>query len=60
MNFDRPKLEPNKSFKKMDTKKVDKTELAPKPDKKPNDKPRNKIERSKIDIQKEPRNKIQR
>jgi len=60
MNFDRPKLEPNKSFKKMDTKKVEKTELAPKLDKKPNDKPRNKIEHLKIDIQKESRNKIKR
>lgn len=60
MTFDRPKLEPNKSYKKLDPKKVEKTEITLKPDKKPNDSPRNKIECSKIDIQKEPRNKIKR
>ncbi|GAH05623.1 unnamed protein product, partial [marine sediment metagenome] len=60
MNFDRPKLEPSKSFKKLDNKEVEKIELATKPDMKPNDKPRNKIEHPKIDIQKDPRNKIKR
>lgn len=60
MNFDKPRLELNKSIKKIDIKKVEKTELTPKPKPKPNDKPKNKIERSKIDIHKEPKNKIQR
>lgn len=60
MNFNSPKTEPNKSFKKFDPDKVEKTEIPSKPDQKPNDKPKNKIERPKIDIQKEPKNKIQR
>ena len=60
MNFNSPKSEPNKTFKKVDTKKVEKTEIASKPGQKLSDKPKNKIERPKIDLQKEPRNKIQR
>ena len=59
MNFNSPKSEPNKSFKKMDTKKIEKTELAPKPDQKPNDEPKNKIESPKIDLGTLSRNKIE-
>jgi len=59
MDFNSPKSEPNKTFKKVETEKVEKTEIASKPDQKPSDKPKNKIERSKL-IQKTPsRNKIQ-
>ncbi len=60
MSFDQPKLEPNKSIKKMDTEKCDKTEIASKPNQKPNYKPKNKIERQKIDFKEESRNKIKR
>jgi len=60
MNFNSPKSEPKKSKEKIDTMKVEKTEIASKPTQKPIDKPRNKIESPKIDIKKEPRNKIQR
>jgi hypothetical protein len=49
------KLEP-----KFDSVKTENTEIASKPAQKPNDRPSNKILRSKIDINKEPRNKIQR
>ncbi len=60
MNFDSPKSDPKKSIEKIDIMKVEKTEIASKPTQKPIDKPRNKIESPKIDIKKEPRNKIQR
>jgi len=60
MNFNSPKSEPAKSFEKRNVEKDKKTEVASKPEQKPNNKPKNKIERPKIDLQKEPRNKIQR
>ena len=56
MNFNSPKSEPTKSFEKPNIEKAEKQEIAPKPD----DKPKNKIERLKIDFKKESRNKIQR
>lgn len=59
MNLNSPKSEPKKSIEKFNAVKVDKIEIASKQTQKPNDKPKNKIERSKIDIKKEPRNKIQ-
>jgi len=55
-----PKSEPAKSFEKPKTEKAEKTEISSKPTQKPNDKPRNKIESSKIDFKREARNKIQR
>ena len=60
MDLKSPKSEPANSFEKPKTEKAEKTEISSKPTQKPNDKPRNKIESSKIDIKKEPRNKIQR
>lgn len=58
MDIKSPKSEPAKSFEKPNIEKAEKQEIAPKPDDK--SKLKNKIERSKIDIQKEPKNKIQR
>jgi len=60
MNLNSPKSEPKKSIEKFNDVKVDEIEIASKPTQKPNDKNKNKIERSKIDIKKETRNKIQR
>ena len=60
MDLKSPKSEPAKSFEKPNVEKAEKTEVASKPEQKPNNKPENKIERPKIDLQKEPRNKIQR
>ena len=59
MNFNSPKSEPNKTFKKVETEKVEKTEIASKPDQKPSDKPKNKIERSKLNLKTPSKNKIQ-
>lgn len=58
MSFKSPKLEPNKSFKKIDAKNVEKIETNLTLSQKPNNQPKNKIERPKIDINEPPRNKI--
>ncbi|GAI74570.1 unnamed protein product, partial [marine sediment metagenome] len=55
MDIKSPKSEPTKSIEKLNTEKAERQEIARKPDDKP--KIENKIERSKIDITKEPRNK---
>ena len=60
MNLDSPNSEPAKSLEKPNVEKAEKTEVASKPELKPNNKPKNKIERPKIDLQKEPEHKIQR
>ena len=60
MNFNSPKSELNKTFKKVETEKVEKTEIASKPDQKPSYKTKNKIERSKLNLKTPSRNKIQR
>jgi hypothetical protein len=79
MDLNSPKSEPEKSYEKRNTEKVEKDEIVSKPDdtlkksktdykdkkiegasQKPKDKPKNKIEPRKIDIQKETRHKIQR
>ena len=59
MNFNSPKSEPKKSLENLDAK-FEKTKIGSKPTQKPNDRPKNKVERPKIDIHKEPKNKIQR
>jgi len=59
MNFNSPKSEPKKSFEKLNAKKSEKDKIASKPDQKPYDKPKNKIEPRKIDPNKEPKHKIQ-
>ena len=59
MNFNSPNLEPKKSIEKFNPKKSEKDQTSLKPDQKPNDKPKNKIERSKIDLNTPPRNKIE-
>ena len=63
MDIKSPSSEPSKSYEKSNTEKTN-TEKAEKQEvkQKPNDKPKpkNKIERPKIDIKKEPENKIER
>ena len=59
MNFNSPNLEPKKSFEKFNPKKSEKDQTSLKPDQKPNDKPKNKIEPRKIDPKKEPKHKLQ-
>ena len=63
MDIKSPSSEPSKSYEKSNTEKIntekaEKQEVAQKPNDKP--KPKNKIERPKIDIRKEPKNKIRR
>ena len=60
MDFDKLKLEPIKCNKKTDSKKVEHTEINLKLSRKPNDRPKNKIERPKINLNEPPRNKIER
>jgi len=59
MDLKSPKSEPAKSFEKPNTEKAEKTEVASKPNQKPDTKPKNKIEPRKIDPKKEPKHKLQ-
>ena len=59
MDIKSPKSEPAKSIEKPNTEKAEKSEVASKPNQKPNAKPKNKIEPRKIDPNKEPKHNLQ-